>query len=64
MKLMNIINYDTFMNIWNNTWEIFFPIIVYRNHWILIVVNKTVKQVRHLVQWQWLTFPTCIRFLD
>jgi hypothetical protein len=31
---------------WNNTWErLFFPINVWDNHWILIVLDKTTKQV-------------------
>jgi hypothetical protein len=31
---------------WNKIWErLFFPVHVWPNHWILIVLDKTVKQV-------------------
>ncbi len=44
LKLTKMVNHNK--DNWNNTWErIFFPINIWDNHWILIVLNKTMKQV-------------------
>jgi Ulp1 family protease len=44
--LTKIVNSNSIKDKWNNTWKrLIFPINVYNNHWILIVVDKIVKQV-------------------
>jgi hypothetical protein len=38
-------------DVWENTWEkLYSPINVYGNHWILIVVDKLLKEVMCLFQ--------------
>jgi hypothetical protein len=45
-QLMQYVNNNSIKDFWTNTWErLFFPINVYNNHWILIVVDKIAKQV-------------------
>ncbi len=45
-KLIKYVSDNFIKYYWNNTWErLFFPINVYDDHWMLIVLDKTVKQV-------------------